>query len=155
MVEDKNYLNIKNFYKRNNLHPWFITGYSDGESSFSIRVRTNLLSKFGFHVSIVYSIGAEINPENKKLLELIKKYFNEEGSISKSGNLYLYEISSIKGLSVIRNHFENYPLQTTKIIHFQLWCQVMDMIKNKEHLRKEGFLKVLSIKSVFPSALLK
>jgi len=52
--------------KKNKLNPHFVTGYSDGESSFSIRVRTNLLNKLGFHISIVYSIGAEINPDNKK-----------------------------------------------------------------------------------------
>jgi len=29
----------------------------------------------------------------------------------------------------------------------------MDMIEDKEHLTKEGFLKILSIKSVFPKVL--
>jgi LAGLIDADG endonuclease len=105
MVENKNYLNRRKLKTENKLDPWFITGYSDGESSFSIRVRTALLSKLGFHISIVYSIGAEINPENKKLLELIKYYFNDQGSINKSGNLYLYEVSSIKELKIIRSHF--------------------------------------------------
>jgi len=54
------------------------------------------LNQLGFHVSIVYSIGAVIHPENKKLLKLIKNYFNEEGSINTCKNLYLYEVSSIK-----------------------------------------------------------
>jgi len=96
MVKDKNYLNTEEIKSGKDLDPWFITGYSDGESSFSIRVRTNLLSQLGFHVSIVYSIGAVIHPENKKLLKLIKNYFNEEGSINTCKNLYLYEVSSIK-----------------------------------------------------------
>ena len=87
------------------------------------------------------------------MLKLVKYYFNEQSSINKSGNLYLYEVSSIKNLKIIRNHFENFPLQTTKLIYFQLWCKVMDMIEDKEHLTKEGFLKILSIKSVFPKVL--
>jgi hypothetical protein len=138
-----------------NLHPWYVTGYSDGESSFSIRVRRNLLSKLGFHISIVYSLGAERNFENKKLLRSIKNFFNGYGSISKSGNMWLYEVSSIKELKTIRAHFENFPLQTTKIIYFELWCKVMDMIENEEHLTREGFLNILSIKSVFPKGLSK
>jgi LAGLIDADG endonuclease len=153
MVKNKNYLNRRKLKTENKLHPWFITGYSDGESSFSIRVRTNQGSRFGFHISIVYSIGAEINPENKKLLDLVKYYFSDLGSINKSGNLYLYEVSSIKELKIIRNHFDTFPLQITKIIYFQLWCKVMDMIENKEHLTKQGFLKILSIKNVFPKGL--
>ena len=111
MVENKYYLNRRKLKTENKLHPWFIIGYSDGESSFSIRVRTNLRSRFGFYISIVYSIGAEIKPENKKLLELVKYYFNDQGSINKSGNLYLYEVSSIKELKIIRNHFEDFSLQ--------------------------------------------
>jgi Proton-conducting membrane transporter/NADH-Ubiquinone oxidoreductase (complex I), chain 5 N-terminus/LAGLIDADG endonuclease len=151
---DKNYLN-KNKKREtgNNINPWFITGYSDGDSSFSIRIISSSSSKLGFYASIVYSLGAEANPENKKLLDLIKNYFDQKGSISKCKNMYYYEVSSVKDLKIIRNHFEKYELQSTKRIHFQLWCQVMDMIINKEHLTKEGLLRILSIKSVFPKGL--
>jgi hypothetical protein len=44
----------------------------------------------GFHVSIVYSICAEVNPLNLKLLEQVKEFFGGAGSISKSGNMYFY-----------------------------------------------------------------
>jgi hypothetical protein len=57
-----------------------------------------LSSQHGFRISLVYSIGAEINIENRKLLDKIKVYFKGEGSISKSANMYVYEISSLKGL---------------------------------------------------------
>jgi hypothetical protein len=58
-----------NYYKNtqkieSSMHPWFITGYSDGKSSFSIRLRSNLSNVFGFKESLVYSIGAEINNGN-------------------------------------------------------------------------------------------
>jgi hypothetical protein len=104
----------------NKLHPLFVTGYTDGEGSFSIRIRKLLNSPIGYQSSIVYSIGAEQNSLNLILLERIKEYFNGEGSISKSGNMYIYEISSIKSLNVVREHFEKYPLQTTKYVHFRL-----------------------------------
>lgn len=106
--------------------------------------------KLGFRVSIVYSIGAEINPENRKLLEQVKKYFGGVGSISKCANMYVYEIASIKAplRGIVRKHFEEFPLQTSKFVHFQLWCQVMDMIEKGEHLTMEGFLKILAIKAV-------
>jgi len=94
-----------------------------------------------------------MNSENKNLLDLLKNYFNKEGLISKCKNIYLYEVSNKEGLKIIRSHFENFPLQTSKIIYFKLWCQVMVMIENKEHLTKEGFLKILSIKNNFPKGL--
>jgi len=147
MVIDNSIYNTKN---GRSLHAWFITGYSDGDSSFSIRLRSNLSGKLGFRVSIVYSIGAEINPENRKLLEQVKKYFGGVGSISKCANMYVYEIASIKAplRGIVRKHFEEFPLQTSKFVHFQLWCQVMDMIEKGEHLTMEGFLKILAIKAV-------
>lgn len=67
--------------------------------------------------------------------------------------MYVYEVFTIKGLNIIRNHFDNFPLQTTKMVYFQLWCQVLDLIENKKDLTMENFLKILSIKSVFPKGL--
>jgi hypothetical protein len=116
-------------------------------------MRTKPNSPFGFSIGIVYSICAEINPLNLKLLEQVKEYFDGAGSISRSGNMYIYEISSLKSLVNVRKHFEEYPLQTTKYVHFELWCQVMDILENKEHLTKSGFNRVLSLKSCFPKGL--
>lgn len=70
-----------------------------------------------------------------------------------TGNMYFYEISSPASLIKVREHFDNFPLQTTKFVHFKLWCQVLDIIQNKEHLTKAGFYRILSIKSVFPKGL--
>lgn len=50
--------------------------------------------RFGFNLSIVYSLGAQVNPLNLKLLELVKDYFGGVGSISRSGHMYSYEVSS-------------------------------------------------------------
>ena len=79
----------------------------------------------------------EVNPLN--LLEKVKEYFEGVGWISVIGNMYIYEISSIKSLINVRNHFEKFPLQTTKFVHFKLWCQAMDIIEKKEHLTLSGF----------------
>ena len=140
--------------KENRLNPYFVTGYSDGESSFSIRFITSNRSKFGFIINPVFSLGTEANVENLKLLERIKDFFGNIGSISLcGGNMFYYEVSSITTLQVIINHFEKYPLETTKIIHFKLLSNVVKMILNKEHLTEEGFMKILSIKAVFPKGL--
>ena len=118
---NNNNLNEIKSYKEDGLplNPNFITGYVDGDGSFSIRLRKSSSSTFGYNASIVFSIGAEVNPLNLKLLERVKDYFGV-GSISKSGNMYFYEISSPKALIKVRKHFEEFPLQTTKQIYFKL-----------------------------------
>jgi hypothetical protein len=55
--------------EKNQLNPYVITGFSDGEGTFVIRLRSSSTAKFGFYISAVYTVSAQINPENKKLLE--------------------------------------------------------------------------------------
>ena len=58
---------------------------------------------------------------------------------------------SPKGLSsnleVIINHFDNYPLITEKWFDYICWSSVFKLIKNKEHLTRDGFDKILKYKS--------
>lgn len=151
--KDKNNLILCKKEEEQKLHPYFITGFSDGESTFSIRISKSKTNKLGFAISPIYAICAEANIENLKLLKKVQKFFGGIDSISLSGNINRYEVSSLKGLLIIINHFENYPLQTTKFIHFKLWTEVSHMKLNKEHLIEEGFRKILSIKAVFPKGL--
>ena len=143
-------LNKLKHNKEINIHPWFITGFSEGKSPFSIRIKSNLINKFSFHLSLIYSVEAELNIENYKLLILIKNYFNDVGFITKCGNMYVYEVSSLEDLKLIREHFERYPIQTSKKISFLLWCQIMDLIKNKYDLTIEDFMNILSFEYLFP-----
>lgn len=135
-----------------NLHPWFITGFTDGEGTFSIIIGKSKTHKLGFGIKLIYSVCAKTNSNNLLLLENIKNYLGV-GRIYSIGNISRFEISNLSDNFIIRKHFDKYPLQSTKIIHFQLWCKVMDMILNKEHLTESGFYKILAIKNVFPKGL--
>lgn len=64
-----------------------------------------------------------------------------------------YEISSRNYLRIVRKHFEQYPIQTTKFVYFKLWCQVMDILEKNEHLTKSGFMLILSRKILYPKGL--
>jgi hypothetical protein len=50
-------------------------------------------------------------------------------------------------LQLIINHFDQFPLKTKKLNDYKLFKLAFNIIKNKEHLTKEGFNKLLSIKS--------
>lgn len=64
---------LKNTKFNNNhlLHPWFITGFSVAESSFSINVYPDKRSKLKWNVSLLFSINLHI--KDIAILELIKK----------------------------------------------------------------------------------
>ena len=43
-------------------------------------------------------------------------------------------------------HFNLYPLMNRKQKEFIIWCQIVNMIKNKEHLTIEGLLKIRTMR---------
>ena len=66
------------------LHPWFITGFADGEGCFTLSLVRNKKLKIGWGVKAVFSIG--LHQKDLALLEQIKSFFGV-GSIHKQGLL--------------------------------------------------------------------
>lgn len=71
------------------------------------------------------------------------------GSISKSGeNTFKFRVESLNDIySIIIPHFKQFPLQTQKFIDFLLFKNVIELIKDKDHLTIEGLNKIVSIKA--------
>lgn len=56
-------------------------------------------------------------------------------------------VQSLRGLNVIVNHFEKYPLLTKKLEDFKLFAQVVTLVNQKEHLTISGLHKIISLKA--------
>lgn len=81
-----------------------------------------------------------------------------EGIISVDGknNKAYLTINKIQDLnSFIIPHFESYPLQSEKKIDFNLWAKIVKIIISKEHLNRDGFLDILSLKTILNRGLSK
>ena len=61
------------------LNPWFVTGFSDAESSFQINIRKRPENLVGWRVSARFEIY--LDEKDLALLNLIKSYFGKSGSI--------------------------------------------------------------------------
>jgi hypothetical protein len=128
-----------------NLDPQFITGFVDGEGCFRLSITKNKRYKTGLKVESIFSIG--LHEKDKALLELIGSFLGV-GQIYKHGNDSVQlRVTSIKGLEVIINHFDKYPLITKKRADFELFKQAFNLIKNKDHLTLEGLRKLVAIKA--------
>jgi hypothetical protein len=116
-----------------------------GEGCFGLYIYTNTASKTGWYVFLDFKITLHLR--DRDILDQIKNYFGV-GVISKHGEqLNNYGIRSIKDIQLIINHFDEYPLKTKKLNDYKLFKLAFDIIKNKEHLTKEGIDKLLAIKS--------
>ncbi|PQE31510.1 GIY-YIG endonuclease (mitochondrion) protein [Rutstroemia sp. NJR-2017a WRK4] len=104
-----------------------VHGFVEGDGSFIINKDGYLefrITQSSPDAQILFMIKKELGfgvvRVQDSLLEQVKEYFGAVGSISRSGNMYYYEIFSLKSLVNVREHFEEYPLQTTKYVHFKL-----------------------------------
>jgi LAGLIDADG endonuclease len=117
---------MKNFIK---LNPWFVTGYTDAEGTFVTSIYKSF-TKIGWAVQLKFSLVASNNPANLRLFQSLQTFFSG-GRISQ--NILRFVVTDLPTLLKVRDHFNKFPLQSTKWVNFQLWNQVLDMMVAKEH----------------------
>ena len=131
----------------NKLQPSFITGFTDAESSFVIKISRDHRAKTGWRIDPAFEIG--LNEKDLVLLKKIQSFF-AKGSIRKNkvNNAVIFAVQSIKDLAtVIIPHFEKYPLISQKRVDFELFKQVVVIMINKQHLSLSGLQEVVNIRA--------
>jgi hypothetical protein len=128
------------------LNPWFITGFCDAESNFTCSIVSDSRSKLNWEVSMSFNISLHI--KDIKLLEDIK-YTLEVGKIRKhtTRNIVHFVVENKQELIKIIDHFEKYPLVTSKISEYLIFKKCLEIYINKEHILKKGLLKLVALKS--------
>ena len=136
-----------------NLNPWWITGITDGDGTFSIIAGKNTTkSQWAFRP--VFQLAASNNPLNLEMLEAIKNYFGVGYiQINNKDNTIRYRVLALKDNVVIQKHFQEYPLMTYKLVNYVLWSKAVDLKLVNEHLTEAGLLKIVGIKALFPNSL--
>ena len=78
------------------LHPWFITGFTDGEGSWGLSISKDSARKMGYIISPKFTIGLHVN--DLALLERIAAQFGVGNISIDSNNLIRWHVSSVKDL---------------------------------------------------------
>jgi len=127
------------------IDPWFLSGFTDAEGCFILGIVKNNELKEGWVIRPRFQIN--LHKKDKVLLEQIQSFLCA-GNINKQGSeAYQFRVDSVKGLRVIINHFDRYPLISQKSADYELFKQAFNLILNKEHLTKEGLRKIVGIKA--------
>jgi hypothetical protein len=122
-----------------------LSGFSDGEGCFYVSVYKSPKSKLGLATQLVFKITQ--HSRDSTLLKTISKFF-KCGRVEKRNNEACdFVVSSLKDIEqYIIPFFSNYPLQGSKLLDFNDFKKVYEIMKNKNHLTKEGIEKIKSIK---------
>lgn len=128
--------------KINKLDPNWVTGFVDAEGCFSVIIEIPESSKWKVRISFEINL----HEKDKDILYKLQSFFGVGAVYHRPDRKKsVYRVTNITYIkNVIIPHFVNYPLVSKKGIDFLLWSKVVEIIFNKDHLTKDGFLKILS-----------
>jgi hypothetical protein len=128
------------------LNPWFISGFTDAEGTFTVMIDRNIKRTLGWRVQAKFQIS--LHQRDLSLLLQIQEYFGGIGSIGKSGSMVFYSVSSLKDLTnIIIPHFDKYYLLTQKAADFMLFKHITKLMNHAAHLSIEGIQQIINIKA--------
>lgn len=100
----------------------------------------------GFTVRLIYQIS--VHPSDEAILHSLKSFFKGVGDIIYSEHYVAYRVSKFSDIiQFIIPHFDKYPLQSTKVVSYYLFKEVVNLMVKREHITLPGFGKVLAYKA--------
>ena len=132
------------------LDPLWIVGFVDGEGCFSISIFRNKTTKSGVQIfpEFVVTQGAKsltVLEDMQNFFQCGKIYENRRTDNHRE-SLYRYCVRSFSDLEdKIIPFFDKYPLRTAKQQDFLVFCEVVELIKNRIHLTPEGIEKTRAL----------
>lgn len=124
------------------LDPNWVSGFVEGDGSFFVSVseKTKLVRCF---------FSVKLDKRDTPLIEKLQEFFNGIGTIyqEKNTNIVQYNIVSSKHLyDLVLPQFDTYKFSGNKLSNYLIWKEILSLVKNKEHLTREGLNKIIDLK---------
>lgn len=125
--------------------PNWLAGFIDGEGCFNINIVKAQSNKTGYQVKARFILAQ--HSRDIILMQKLLEYLGC-GTLSDESNKYIYlTVSKYSELKdIIIPLLNKYPLQGAKKLDFFLFCDLIKLIENKEHLTDSGVKKIMEIK---------
>ena len=130
--------------------PNWLAGFTSGEGCFIVKIKKSPLSRLGESVELRFQITQHSHDEQLintfvKYFECGKYYLRSKDKPTQAGDFVVQRYSDIE--EKIIPFFNKYPILGSKSEDFKDFKVVATLIKNKEHLIKEGLLQIKNIKA--------
>jgi len=137
--------------QREKLNPHYVAGFIDGEGSFSVSIGKHKTLKRRFEVRCEFEI--ELRKDDQEILERILVTIGAGKIYDCSYDRYgwyphaKYKITNMKDMiDYLFPLLDRYPLQAKKSRVYILFKEIVLMMFKKEHLKDNGFKKILQIR---------
>ena len=124
---------------------YYLAGFADGEGSFNFSFRPRL----DYHLPWKISACFNISQRDKVILALFKQHLKCGTMRARPDGVWYFEVNNLA--AIIENvipFFERFGfLSSKKKRDFQIFKRIVFMMKEDEHLVKEGMIKVLRLRN--------
>lgn len=136
------------FRSTSKVHPEWISGFTDAEGSFSLKIIKRSGYKLGWGVEPGFIIV--LHAKDLPLLEKIQSYFGVGNIHIGNNNAVSYYVNNTQDLTnVIIPHFDKYPLNTQKRADYLLFKSALNIIKQMFKIFSMNYWLFKSHKSIF------
>lgn len=133
------------FIKNLTIEPEWVAGFSSAEGCFFINLFNSPGHKLKKGVQLEFSLTQ--HSRDVILMENLVEFF-KCGNIQTYNDACYYRIGNLSGISEnIVPLFKKYSILGEKSKDFSDFCEVLDMVKDKKHLTKEGLDEIQKIKA--------
>lgn len=124
---------------------YYLAGFADGEGSFIVSVRKRKDYKIGWKISVCFNVSQK----DRVILSQFKRYLQCGSLRMREDGVWYYEVNNFR--SIVENvipFFEKFGfLSSKKKNDFRVFKQIVELIKNNEHLTHNGIQKILSLRA--------
>jgi len=125
----------------------YISGYVDGEGSFSVVVNRNPSCRSGYQLVPEFHVSQ--NGDRAEVLELIRRRFGSVGYIKRNGRRDRALVYVVRRrdhlLREVIPFFESSPLLSSKQTDFEKFAAIVRAMANSHHRSSEGFRELLEV----------
>lgn len=126
------------------LDPYFVTGLTEAEGSFSIMKNRDTRAKFGMTVMLRFKITMLVN--ELPLLNAVHSFFGVGYiNVDTKKGIVDYQVRDRVSLGLIKEHFFKYPLRGTKFLDFMDFKEALEIMEQNLHRSKDKVKLLISL----------
>src|SRR3989344_1657984 len=125
--------------------PNYLSGFTDGEGSFNISVINREKDyKHGWKISLCFNISQK----DDTIPKLFKNYLGCGKIRYRKDGICYFDVRKTEDLvNIVVPFFKKFPLLSKKDDTFKIFCEALEIVKNKKHLTKSGMEKILELRN--------
>lgn len=123
---------------------YYISGFIDGEGSFNISLKKRMDYSDEWKITASFNISQR----DRVILAFIKTKLGCGTLRERKDGVVYYEVTNIQSLhDKIIPFFIRFPfLSAAKKRNFSIFKQIVEIMRNKGHLKRDGFLKIIELR---------